>query len=98
MLDKTINGHLDKMEILEERLTKDIDAILKEIDIKKIINNPKAALLEITDGIREMITIEYAPLALEEGARFAQVIKTLIEKGDDITIQKTKDANLNAES
>ncbi len=92
MLDKTIHAHLDKQDKLEIAVEDDIDALLKIINIKNLIDDPQTILLAIVMEVKEIVKEEYAQQAVENGIEFAkQVLKTKA----DIKIQITDDPELN---
>jgi len=93
VLEPVIHKHLDKIDVLKEDIEKDIDLLMKGINVKKIIKNPKAELLLIASFLRKKLTEDYIPEALVAGATLS---KDLREK-QIIKIQKTKDGTLNQE-
>ncbi len=92
MLDKQIHAHLDKQEKLEIAIEDDIDAILKVVSIKKLIDNPGEVLLAIVKEVGENIKNNYTKEAIENGIEFAVGVK---KSKADIKLQKTKDGTLN---
>ena len=94
MLDKQIHSHLDKQEKLEIQIEDDIDALLKVVSIKKLIDNPEEVLLAIVKEVGENIKNNFAKDAIENGIQFA---KDVMKSKADIKIQRTKDPTLNAD-
>ena len=92
MLDKQIHAHLDKQEALEIAIEDDIDALLKVVSIKKLIDNPREVLNAIVFEVSENIKNNYAKEAIENGIEFAVGVK---KSKADIKLQKTKDGKLN---
>ncbi|MBW2624555.1 MAG: hypothetical protein JRD68_16730 [Deltaproteobacteria bacterium] len=92
MLDKQIHAHLDKQDKLEIAVEDDIDALLKVVSIKKLIDNPEEVLLAIMAEVGDTIKNEYAKEAIENGIEFAKGVK---KTNEDIKIQRTKDPHLN---
>ena len=91
MLDQIINKHLDAMDSVEEEIAKDIESIMKQIDIASIIQNPLAELTEIVEALKKLLEDGYIPYAIKEGISFSKAI----EEDGDITIQDSENPELN---
>lgn len=92
MLDKHIHAHLDKQDKLEIAIEDDIDALLKMVSIKKLIDNPQEVLLAIITEVKDNIKENYAQQSIENGIQFAKDVR---KANEDIKIQRTKDPQLN---
>ena len=92
MLDKTIHAHLDKQEKLEIAVEDDIDALIKVVSVKKIIESPEEFLLAIVEEVKNNIKENYAQEAIENGIQFAKDIQ---ETNKKIKIQRATDGKMN---
>lgn len=94
MLDKVIHAHLDKMDVLEDDLSKSIEKTVSSIDIDLLYESPSEYLKEIVAQLKDLIIEEYAPRALDLGSEFA---KTVDDLERDIIVERDKDPNINKE-
>ncbi len=92
MLDKQIHAHLDKQDKLEIGIEDDIDALMKIVNIGKLISNPKEVLFAIVKEIGDNINNNYAQDSINNGIEFA---KGVIKTKADIKVQKTSNPELN---
>lgn len=92
MLDKQIHKHLDEQEKLEIAIEDDIDALMKVVNIGKLIDNPEEVLFAIVKEVADNIEKNYAEDSIDNGIKFAEGV---IASKVDIKIQRTKDAKLN---
>jgi hypothetical protein len=93
MLDKVIHKHLDEMDAIHADIEKDIDALMKEIDVKAIMSDPENALLAIIGIVQNEISVPYIERAVNAGKKLAKAI----EKDGEIVVEDTNDPKRNAE-
>lgn len=93
MLPKLIHEQIDKQDVLEEEITKALDAIVKSIDVKKLVLDPESVLLDLAE--QASIKVEdVAPEAMENGFEFAQKLKKLKK---DLVMPSGEDPDINKE-
>lgn len=71
-LEGIIVGYLDKMDNLEDQVDKDIDSLLKQLDIDIVIDNPEEELNKFANRIQARLQEVYHAKAIEEGAKLAR--------------------------
>ena len=76
-------------KILEKH---DIDALIKVVSVKKIIESPEEFLLAIVEEVKNNIKENYAQEAIENGIQFAKDIQ---ETNKKIKIQRATDGKMN---
>lgn len=91
MLDKVVIKHLDEMDLLEDDIDKDFEAILSEIDIDEIIDDPMNHMMALAEDMQTLLEEKYYDRAVANGITFARQIT---EDGD-IKIDRSKDPNKN---
>lgn len=92
MLDKIIRDHIDEMEAIENNIEKEIDELLKGMDVDALMNDPEAAIMEVVNILSERLIQEYIPRAAEKGIEFAKKIQ---ETKKDIVVQDTTNPKVN---
>lgn len=97
MLAKELHNHLDKMEEIEVELLADIDKIIGLIDVDDVIADPKKAMEEVVEEIKEILLEKYAPMATRNGFDLARLLKKMIEQDREMKIDASKDGNKNKE-
>lgn len=95
MLDKIINKHIDKQEVIENRAEKDIDTLLSALDINAILADPLEALLAVVEELKSLVIEDYAIEAVKNGKEFSDIVTKLKKSGKDIVIEDSDDPNLN---
>lgn len=94
MLDKVIRSHLDEVDSLKEKIDKEIDELINDINIKELLKDPKGYMIEISNSVAEEIIGKHAKEFIKSAEAFAKKVS-----GDRvIKIQDTKDPNLNDKS
>ena len=94
-MDKIINKHIDKLEVIQEGIDSAVEKALKEISIDTLVVNPHAELNRIKELLQELFVNNYSTEAIEEGLNFAKVIQDKIEEDKTLKVDKSKDPNLN---
>lgn len=94
LLDEKIHKHVDEMDLIEEKINKEIDRVYNAIDIDLLIDNPSEFLLGLAAELEDVILDDFAPEAINLGIKFAQEVKKARE---DIVIADTNNPNLNKE-
>lgn len=95
MLNRILHRHLDKTDVLNEQVDKDIDKLIQSIDIESVMITPQATIFEIVQELEELLIEKYGPQAVENGLKLALVIKRMQRENKDIIIQDTDDPNIN---
>jgi hypothetical protein len=93
MLDQIIHKHLNKIDEIKLGVEKDIDSLIKEIDIDDVIENPEEILIYIVDILQELLLDKYAEDAVKSGIELSKAIA----KDGEIVVDESKDPNLNKE-
>ena len=73
-MERLIDAYLDKMDDLEEKVTKDVDGLMDAIDIDEVIDNPQGSLGLITETLITMMQYKYHRVAVENGIKLAKDI------------------------
>jgi hypothetical protein len=92
LIDKRIHRHIDAIDIVEEKMVKEIDRIYSALSIDEIMANPEESLMQATGEIFNLFERDFALDAISLGINFAKEIK---DAKDDIVIPDTEDSNLN---
>lgn len=95
MLDKIINTHVDKQELIEERIGNDLESALDALKINDLMQSPLDTLLLLVEGLKEHTIEEYAENAIKNGQEFARTVSKLKRSGKDIVVEKSNDPKLN---
>lgn len=94
MLDKVIIQNLDEIDKLEVEVERDIDAVIKNIDIDALTQEPDAYMVDLAKIFVEIILQRYAKRASESGKKMAEEIEELERK---VEIPISKNPKLNKE-
>jgi hypothetical protein len=85
-VDKIINSHIDKVEEIERQLEIIIEQEIAKIDIDMVLADPKAALMEAAESIKEIFLDKYAHDAVELGFDFGRIVQKKIEQDKTLKI------------
>lgn len=89
-MDKVIHRHLDRRLDIQEEAAGDIDRILASLDLRKVLKDPKRALVDI--GVQAMSVAEaHSKAAIEEGSRFAKEVRA----AGEVVFKETADPKAN---
>jgi len=91
MLDKLIRSHLDEVDTLKEKIDKEIDALIDDINIKELLKDPHGYMSEIASAVAEEIIGKHAKEFIKSAEKFAKKVS----EDRVIKIQDSKDPNLN---
>ncbi len=94
-LDIELNKHLDNMEELEDKFKKEIDSIIQAIDRKKLVDNPREVLKEVSLAIGDLIEQKYMNLSAAEGLALGKIIERFKKQGKDIIVDASKNPKEN---
>jgi len=94
-MDKIINTHLDKIEELENEFNIDLEKLIGDLNIKVVIDNPEAEMLQLKEDIKELYLNKYADRAVELGISFAELIQKKIDADKIIKVDDSENPNLN---
>ena len=89
MLDTLIRENLDKQEILEEEVHKEIDTIVSKIDVEALFDDPLEELSRIAEIARASI-VSKLDQAIANGVEFADAVEK-----DKVEFVETNDPHLN---
>ncbi len=92
MLDSVIHKHVDALDEIETDMSKELDILFNQIDIELLVANTSGVLEQFTNDVKSLLIDRYAPRAVEEGVKFAQVVEKLKR---DIVIEDTDNPHLN---
>ena len=90
-LDKIILDHVEDIEKIEDKLSKDIDNLIDNIDIEAVIDNPSESLDAFSVGLVNLVQDKYYPQVGDKGIEFAKAVR----KDGDIDVVLTDDPKLN---
>lgn len=93
MLSAILHKHIDAMDELEMQAQDDIDKAIAAIDIKALMADPQATMLETVKLIENVLVTKYGPQAMKNGVDLTKAIKK-----HSIEVDPTKDPNLNDNS
>lgn len=93
-MDKIIHKHLDNRIEIQDKLAGKIDKLIEEINIDRLIANPKAELNRVSK-VALIETERLTEKAADEGIRFGQEVKKRDKQDKDVKFIKSKDPNLN---
>lgn len=91
MLDSVIHKHLDEMDKIYDDVDRQIDAIIDEIDIDELMEDPSEYLSEVVDAINENVINDASDKAIKAGKKFAKNI----EKDGEIVIDDSTNPRAN---
>ena len=94
-MDKIINTHLDKIEELENEFNEDLGKLIGDLNIKAVIDNPEAEMLQLKEDIKELYLNKYAERAVELGISFAELIQKKMDADKTIKVDDSENPNLN---
>ena len=92
MLSKILHGHLDEMDLIDEKVRTDVDKIFSSIDKQALIKDPQKVLLETIEEVKKILVSKYQPQAAVQGIDLAKEIKKR-----DVVVDPSKDPNKNEE-
>ena len=92
-LDKVILDHIEDMELIEEKVDKDIDNMLSKLDIDAVLENPDEALFSFAFSVQSMLEDRYYPTVADKGLAFADDVR----KDGEVKVFDSNDPNLNKE-
>lgn len=93
MLDKVINKHLDAVDTVQEKMDKEIDEFIDDLDIEVILTNPQEYMVQIAKSIQDEIINKYIEKAKSLGEAFGKAA----EVDGEIVIEDSNDPRRNAE-
>ena len=73
-MERVIHKYFDKMEVLEEKVSSEVDDLVSKIDIKAIVKDPLTELTAIVSIIKDKLEEEYQLEAFNNGKKFAKDI------------------------
>lgn len=91
MLDSLIKNHLDKADLLKDKIDKEIDDLINDINIAELIKDPHGYMTEIANAIFQEIIVKYAKEFIEVAENFAKKVSD----NRVIKIQDSTNPNLN---
>ena len=95
MLAKLIENHVDEMDVLEEELGNEADALIKKIDVDALMADPEGELLVFVDALTKLIEDKYIERAVDKGVDFGEKIQKMAEEDKKIKVELSKDPNRN---
>ena len=95
MLDKILNDHINGMDALEDRVNKDIEAMILGLDIDAVMENPEQELARVSTVVKGLLEAEYMPESVELGMKLERKVQESIDSKDKIDVIKTDDPKLN---
>ena len=90
-LDKVILDHLEKQDVLENRIEEEIESMLASIKIVDLISNPEELLIAFVEELQKRLKDGYYHTASENGLKLAEDIV----KDGDVKVTDSNDPNLN---
>lgn len=95
-MDKLINKHVDRVEVLTTQMDRVILEEVSAIDIDAILANPEVELSRVANNIRDVFVNEYVDKAVELGFNLGRQVKQRIEDDKIIKVDDSNNPNLNA--
>lgn len=85
-MEKSIDQYLGKLEVLEDGIDEDIEALLTSIEIKEVMENPLAVFGRIIEEIEKRLKEDYHTDAFLIGQRFAGDIKENVQSKNNSAV------------